>query len=75
MKKDKNIERARKELYFWIREPHNNNFSALLYTLISKADITNRYKLQKGFPEYVDAFDEYQNSKDPDELFIYWNLF
>ena len=64
---------ARKELMFFVKlSPLRDNFSALLYLLISKSDPQNKYKIEKAYPEEVAAWNEWQQSKDENELFMHW---
>jgi hypothetical protein len=39
----------------------NTNFTAELLRLISKADMNNREKLRRGFPEVVEAYEKWFN--------------
>jgi uncharacterized protein (DUF2461 family) len=43
--------RAMKNLYYWRKDTYNTSFSLMLYTLINKADDTNKMKIFVGFPE------------------------
>lgn len=62
------LKEAVKELYFW-RFQGGHHFSALLYTLIQKADSVNRRRLAEGFPDEVAAFLIWENSPDETEFF------
>lgn len=62
-------QRAVRELYWWCRDQEKSNFSALLYTLIAKADNANLARLEKGFPEFVAAFREWHETDDIVEFF------
>ena len=42
-----------------------DNFGALLFLLIAKADLDNRERLRKGFPEHVQKYEEYMGSPRP----------
>lgn len=50
---------AEKELYFW-QYSYNDNFSAMLFKLIGKADFSNRFLLSQGFPNEVDVYTRYE---------------
>lgn len=63
---------ARQELLLWIRKTPDN-FTALLYELITKADCINRFKLSKVFPMECEAWQEWQNSDDAEGLLNDWN--
>lgn len=64
-----NLRAAIRELYFWQRNPEANNFHALLYNLIAKADRENREALKRGFQSEVLAYEYWYNSPNPDLFF------
>ena len=49
------IEKAEQQLYFWYMSPHSKSasFTSELFTLIGKADLSNRNRLKKAFPSEV----------------------
>lgn len=60
------LREARKELYFW-RRSYSNSFTNRLFDLIGKADLENRERLRAGFPEILDAYEEWVWAKDESE--------
>lgn len=64
IKPDLELMNAEKELYFWYMSRERDNFSAILYTLIAKADGTNREKLRKGYPKEVEVMGKFQNEEN-----------
>ncbi len=56
-------------LHRWKIGHDTTNFHALLFTLISKADINNRANLRMGFREEVQAFEDWQSSPNESEFF------
>jgi hypothetical protein len=66
------LRRAIWELYYWQRLSDASNFTAILYTLISKADILNRAKLTMAFPYECVAYELWQESLDENEFFKNW---
>ncbi len=71
MPKDKGVNLAIQELYYWQR-CDGTNFTSLLYTLISKADIGNRARLASAFPNEDLAFRLWKGAPDEDVFFKYW---
>lgn len=65
----KDQRRAIKELCFWRNCPDADNFTNLLYHLISKADPSNKFKLSLAFPDEVLAFNLWQHSPSEEEFF------
>ena len=61
--------KAVRELEIYLDNPNANNFTALLYKLIAKADFKNIEKIRKGFPGEVKAFTKYMESANPQEFF------
>lgn len=66
------LTRAIKELYFWQYGSNPTNFTAVLYALISKADMMNLFRLGVAFPAEVEAFRLWQNAQDADAFFKEW---
>ena len=58
-------ENKRKELERKIREWQNgaNHFTAMLFELLSKADITNTLKLKHSFPDEVEIYEEWMKGE------------
>jgi hypothetical protein len=48
-----------------------SNFDSIIFELISKAQSTpdNYYRLMLAFPEYVELWEEWQNTEDEEEFF------
>ena len=61
--KNKKVNRAEQELYYWVHRKDATNFHAQLFTLIGKADPENRARLALGFPDEVEAITRYQREK------------
>lgn len=61
----KRLRAARREFFYWKTNPGANNFSALLYDLICKADRENLRRLGSAYPEFVEVWVAYQQSQDP----------
>ena len=68
------LDKARRELYYWQVNSKPTNFSALLYVLIQKADISNRSKLASVYPEYMRTYNDWLIAKDPEVLFKEWGF-
>ena len=66
------IHRAVQELYYWQRRDDASNFTALLYRLISKADIVNSARLELAFPSEFMAFTLWQDAPNEEEFFKHW---
>lgn len=64
--------KARHDLIYWKEGQNSNNFTALLYLLICKADFVNKCKLESAFPEKFAAWSEWQESDDEKKLFSKW---
>ena len=64
---------AVRELHYW-QYGDGDNFSSILYFLFQKADASNRGRLAAGFPEYHDAWVEWQNTESQDAFFAKYNL-
>lgn len=63
---------AIQELYNWQRSADADNFTALLYRLLTKADHRNMARLASAFqPEYA-AFVLWQNAPNENEFFRTW---
>lgn len=60
---------AIRDLYFAQYEMKGTNFRTQLLDLIAKADKFNRAKIRIGFPEEVQAWEDWHNSDDPEEFF------
>ena len=56
------------ELFHW-QNSTGDNFHSMLYRLIEKADIGNRIRLRRGFPEEVQAYMNWQASATSKEFF------
>ncbi len=58
-----NTTKAERELYYWYTASVDSSpsFSSLLFTVIGKADTSNRFLLAKGFPEEVEIMNRFQN--------------
>ncbi len=52
------------QLYHWTHDDRADNFTALLFTMITKADPGNRFRLQQGFPDEVRIWKEWQESNE-----------
>lgn len=64
---------AREAMYRWQYPAEDrSSFSYKLMDLIAKSDRSNRERLRLGFPEHLQAFEEWESSKDPDALFEQW---
>lgn len=57
---------AAQELYNWRAnigaQHHSPCFNEMLFSLIAKADPSNMLRLSRGFPEFVEAFREWQSA-------------
>jgi hypothetical protein len=53
-----------------------SNFDSIVFELISKAQSTpdNYYRLMLAFPEYVQLWEEWQNTEDEQEFFKKYGL-
>lgn len=60
---------AVKELWYWQYGTNPTNFTSVLYTLIAKADLGNKARLETAFPMECEAFDLWQEAPDADEFF------
>ena len=65
--------KTKKELAQELKNWQNgaNNFDALVFTLISKAQSTphNMYRLAMAFSEWIEVWKEWQETKDEEEFF------
>ncbi len=54
-----------------IKYSAGSNFDALIFCLISKAQSTpeNYYRLRMGFPDYVELWEEWQNTENEGDFF------
>jgi len=68
------IEEAVSELYHWARGNEPTNFTALLYTLIAKADSENYASLKLASPLEVQAYESWRMSMDENEFFREWGI-
>lgn len=59
-------------MYWQKQSPTPDNFTALLYQLITKADVINKHKLKHVFPEEYSAYIEWYESEDENQLFADW---
>jgi hypothetical protein len=66
------LHKAIEELYHWQRDDDASNFTSLLYTLISKADVRNTYRLADAFPDEYNAFMLWQTAPDENAFFKTW---
>ncbi len=66
------LQHAIEELYYWQRVDHASNFTTILYTLISKADINNSMRLAYAFPAEWNAYRLWQDSPDEEAFFKEW---
>lgn len=48
------------ELYKYLKNGSCSDWERLLFDLIAKADLKNRQKLQREFPEYVGTYLEFK---------------
>ena len=55
------------ELSVWLTGTATN-FNALLFTLIAKADPVRKAELRAAFPLFVEVYDDWQASMDPDKF-------
>lgn len=68
------LQAAIRELFYWQNGSNPSNFTALLYTLFSKADPENRTRLASAFPAEARAFALWQ-AGDPKIFFESWGMF
>ena len=73
MPKD-SLEEAVKELYFWQFGTNPTNFTAQLYSLFQKADMSNKARLSAVFPFEAEALKRWEIAKDQNEFFALWGL-
>lgn len=60
----------RTAVFLWqYRTEGSPSFYEKLVDLIAKADASNKNRLRLAFPEYVDAYNEWYHSEDPNEYF------
>lgn len=65
---------AVRQLHYWQYGDRADNFSSILYILFQKADADNRSRLALGFPEYHDAWMEWNRTESQDAFFAKYNL-
>ena len=70
---ERKIQARRELMRFVASDKQYNNFTFLLYCLITKADQSNKLRLKTAFPEEVETWEEWQNSEDENTLFALWN--
>lgn len=70
------LRHAVKDLYHWQHGKRKGapSFTDLLFILIQKADSANLARLRLGFPDHVDAFFLWYESKDPQAFFETFGL-
>jgi len=56
------LNNAERELWFW-QYRRAGSFITNLFLTIGKADIGNKYKLSLGFPDEVEAYDNYTKTE------------
>ncbi len=67
------MEDAIRELYFY-KKGTAGGFATQLFDLIGKADVYNRVKIARGFPEVIKAYLEWQSSPNEAEFFKSYGL-
>jgi hypothetical protein len=67
-------EEAIQELWYWLYGTSPSNFSSVLFSLISKADIENRARLQGAFPMEFNAWMLWQANENEIEFFKKWGV-
>ena len=65
----KTLNEAVHNLYHSLRDGKADNFSALLFRLITKADADNKVRLAIAFPNEFAAWYEWQKSPNEQEFF------
>lgn len=61
---DENYKKAVKELYSWqYNKGEGSNFHSILYSLFQKADLVNRMKLERGFPDESKALNDWYRAE------------
>ena len=68
------LERAALDLYLAFETQHADHFSAQLFRLFQKADVSNRRHLARGFPIHGQVFDEWMASQTTDEFYDRYNV-
>ena len=67
------MKEAVEQLFYWqngTKEGGNpDNFTALIYRLYHKGDLSNVMALKKGFPSEYEAWHEWMCTSDPKEFF------
>lgn len=61
------------ELYYW-QYQNTNSFYNQLFTLIQKADGTNKKHLEKAFPRAVLIYREWESWPTPEEFFESYDI-
>lgn len=69
----KDIKHAIAELYYW-QYGGGTNFTSMLFTLLQKADVTNRWKLEQVFLAEVTAWKMWCAAPSQTEFFNKWGL-
>lgn len=67
-----NFNRAVKELQNWRDNQFADNFTAMLFRLICKADDENKKKILNGFPDEMFAYLLWYKSTSEEEFFAEW---
>ena len=61
-----------RDLWYW--RHGGDSFTCQLFSLIQKADPSNRVKLRRAFPEEVEAWSQWYNSSSEEEFFKNYRL-
>lgn len=64
---------ARQALYDW-QYRDQSSFYSRLYDLIAKADTINKFRLEMGFPEFVQVYDEWFNFPTSQHYFLKYGV-
>lgn len=68
------LERAALDLFLAFETQHADHFSAQLFRLFQKADVSNRRKLTRGFPIHGHIFSEWMASQTTEDFYARYNV-
>ena len=63
-----------KAIHYWQYGREPTNFTSMLLTLLQKADIDNRHKINLLWPEIYQAWQEWNDCESQDAYFIRYGL-
>ena len=68
------LERAALDLFLAFETQHADHFSAQLFRLFQKADVSNRHKLTRGFPVQGQVFSEWMASQTTEDFYAKYHV-